>query len=149
VAKVLDDTRRGAVEADETEAAHDAPRAELGGEQFLIAEAILKRDHAGIGTEQRRDEGGEGCIGRGLEGDEDHVARAHFLRRAVGVDAREVKIAILRADGEAVAAHGSEIAPHQEMDVATGVRKLRPIIPPERAGADDAVAKSVFHRRGF
>ena len=145
MAVVLNDAGGGAVEADEAEAAHDAPGAEVGGEEFLVAKAVLEGDERGIGPEQRRDERGEGGVGGGLQGDEDDVARAHFLGGPIGIDLRQMEIAIFRADGQPVAADGIEVAAHEEMHVAPGVGQLRAIIAAHRAGADDAVAKVGSH----
>src|SRR4029434_2357632 len=75
---VVDLAGCGAIEADETERAHDAFRAPAIREVFFIAEPILQGDQRGVWTEERRDEGVERRVRRCLQSNKDEVAGANI-----------------------------------------------------------------------
>jgi len=80
VAEVLDDAGRGTIEAYEAEPAHDAAGAEIGGEEFFVAETVLKGDEGGIGSKERGDEGWEGGVRSCFQANEYDIARADLTR---------------------------------------------------------------------
>ena len=93
VGDVMDDAGLGAVEADKAHAAEDR----LGREKFrqcsLVAQAVLECQQGGMLADQGRQHFAEAMVRRGLQGDDDEIARADFPRR-LGGDWADMKIAV-------------------------------------------------------
>ena len=81
---MLDHAGRGAIEADETQRAHDALRAPARGEILLVAEAVLQREQRGAFVQQRRNDFVQRRVRRGLQRDEHEIARPDLRRRRAG-----------------------------------------------------------------
>ena len=73
---MLDHAARNPVEADEAKSAEDAFRAEVFSKKLFVAKTVLKGEQHRLLVQKRRDEFEEIAIGRGLERDENEIARS-------------------------------------------------------------------------
>jgi hypothetical protein len=135
VTDVLNDPRRHAVQTDKAEAAHDLLDREQARQVFLVAQAVLQREHRCAGSDERRQQFGERLVGSGLEPDEDEVSGTDFFWE--GAPRLDLEIAFGAADQDALPPHGLVIRAQQEMDLVPGARQLGAVKAPDRTAADD------------
>ena len=93
VGDVMDDAGLGAVEADKAHAAEDRLSREQFRQYSLVGQAVLECQQGGMLADQRRQQFAEAMVRRGLQGDDDEIARADFPRR-LGGDWADMKIAV-------------------------------------------------------
>jgi len=84
VGDVMDDAGLGAVEADKAHAAEDRLSREQFRQYSLVGQAVLECQQGGMLADQRRQQFAEAMVRRGLQGDDDKIARADFPRRLGG-----------------------------------------------------------------
>ncbi len=130
---MLDDARGGPDQADETKTAKDAFCAELPGQPLLVAEPVLQGQEHGPLPQKRRDELGQGRVGRGFQGHQHEIHRADPGRGRVGVDIIQLEIAGAAPDGQSLTAHRFEVAPHQKMNLGPGLDEARAVVTADRA----------------
>ena len=70
----------------------------------------------------------------------DDVASRHVLGPPVGAHVRQVEVAFLGFDPEAVPAHVCNIGMEQEVDLQAGALEARAVEAAEGAGSDDGIA---------
>ena len=141
VIKSLDHVPRNSVETDEAKPPEHAFRAEMFGQKLFVAETVLQRHQHRAVVQQRRDKIDNRIVRRRLDRDQNEIARTDFLRRVVAIHFRDRKFFAFAANGQAVAPDLRQIAAHQKMHIATGMRELAAVIKSDRAGADDGDAK--------
>ena len=143
VVEMADMSGADLVGAQKGQAAHDAAWSDDPGHGILHSEAILDdQDHA-VRLENRGDQAGKQVVLRGLERDQDNVARGHILSAAAGVDAGQNEVALLGFDLQAVKANVGVIGVQQKMHIEPGPLEPRSVKAAQGAGAYDRVASRI------
>src|SRR5436309_784479 len=76
---VMDQTRLEAIQTDKAEPAKDLFGAEQLRKLVFVSQAVLEREHSGVGADQWRQQLGKSRIGRRLQRDEDQFANADLF----------------------------------------------------------------------
>ena len=136
VIDVVNLPRRGAVDADETEAAHCVCVSGNGGDGGFVAEAVLQSEHDCAGANQRTEERGQRGVGGGFEGDDYQLHGADFFG-SPGAPRLDVEVAVNAFDLNAEAADNFVIGAEKEVNFVAGLAESRAIIASQGTAADD------------
>jgi hypothetical protein len=129
------------IQTDEAEAAEDTWRAEVLGEEFIRAEAVLEREQSGVVVKQRWEVSEESGILRSLQRDDDEITRADIARvgghradlirseREITIDAADVPPVFFDLRGGFTA--------KEKMDLMAGLCEAGSVIAADSASADD------------
>ena len=97
---MLDHAGCRAIQAHETQAAHDTFGTEMFRQKRLVAQAVLEREQNRFRFQQRRQQSQESLIGGRFESDNYQIARSDFLGGPVNMRFRDPEIPLLAQDSQ-------------------------------------------------
>ncbi len=129
-----------AADANEAETAEDLVAGECRGDVGLDADTVEDAEDARVGGQQRRGEPGEVAEGVGFERNDqpiDGTVLGKLLGGATDGRGREVDIADVTGNVEAILGDGCVVATQEEADIVAGFGEARPVVAADSASADD------------
>jgi len=129
---------RAAVGTQKSDAAQHPFGAEQAGQKFLVAQAVLQGEDAGLGPQQRFDQFREVRVCEGFEPHQHQVDLAHGGRVAKALHLLEVEVPRRRGDPQALIADGIMIAAQKKPHLLAAALQQRPVIKAQGSRPDDA-----------
>jgi hypothetical protein len=135
---VLDHSGAFDVGGDVRDPAHHGRVAKRRAQQVVLLDAVLKRDDAGAGTDERPHRADGGVHIPQLHRQPHHVGDPDVRRVVRSADTRQMKVAERALDPQAAGAHRLEVpSARDEMHVRPGLLQPRPEVPPDPTRTND------------